>query len=80
MDCSDGRPLLQPLWDGALKVKDSALVINHLQSCEQCRCEWNYLEQLHCKFHDAKDKTQLPEWLMKRIFEMLGKDRLYRRD
>src|SRR4030095_500432 len=68
---SDVRPLLDLLLDGALETKDSALVLDHMQSCRECQCEWNDLEQMHTSFHDAKGKPQLPEGLMARISEKL---------
>jgi hypothetical protein len=71
MKCSDVRTLLDLLLDGALEPKDSALVLDHMQSCSECQCEWNNLEQLHTTFQDAKGKPQLPEGLMARISEKL---------
>jgi len=71
MKCSDAHPLLDLLGDGALDAKDSALVLDHLKSCDACQREWNDLEQLHSSFHEAKDKPQLPTGLMDRISEKL---------
>src|SRR5271154_4869155 len=71
MKCSDVRPLLDLLCDGTLEAKDSALVLDHLKSCDECQCEWNDLEQLHSSFQDAKNQSQLPVGLMDRISKML---------
>jgi hypothetical protein len=71
MKCSDKRPLLDLLLDGALEAKDSALVLDHMQTCTECQCEWNVLEQLRTSFHDAKGEPLLPEALMARISERL---------
>ena len=71
MKCSDVRPLLDLLSDGVLDAKDSALVLDHLKSCNECQSEWNDLEQLHSRFLEAKDKPQLPERLMDRISQKL---------
>jgi hypothetical protein len=70
--CTDTWPLLDLLFDGTLETKDSALVLDHLKSCDECRGEWDDLEQLHSSFQDAKDKTQLPAGLMESISEKLG--------
>lgn len=74
MKCSDSRPLLDLLCDGVLEPKDSALVLDHLKSCDECQREWNDLEQLHSSFQEAKDKTQLPEGLIARISQKLDAD------
>jgi anti-sigma factor RsiW len=71
MKCSDVRPLLDLLCDGALETKDSALVLDHLKSCGECQHEWNDLEQLRASFQDAKEKPQLPVGLMERISDKL---------
>jgi hypothetical protein len=71
MKCSDARPLLDLLCDGTLEAKDSALVLDHLKSCEECAGEWTDLEELHSSFQDAKDKSQLPVGLMEKISEKL---------
>jgi anti-sigma factor RsiW len=71
MNCNDARPLLDLLCDGALETKDSALVLDHLKSCEECHSQWNELEDLHASFQDAKDKFQLPVGLMDRISDKL---------
>jgi hypothetical protein len=67
MNCTDARPLLDLLCDGALEAKDSALVLDHLKSCDECQSEWSGLEQLHSSFQEAKDKPPLPAGLMERI-------------
>jgi hypothetical protein len=72
MKCSDTRPLLDVLCDGALEAKDSALVLDHLKSCDDCQFEWNDLEQMQATFHDAKNEFQLPRQLMERISEKLS--------
>jgi hypothetical protein len=69
--CTDAWPLLDLLWDGTLEAKDSALVLDHMKSCDECRGEWDDLEQLHSCFQDAKDKTHLPLGLMNSISEKL---------
>jgi hypothetical protein len=74
MNCIDARPLIDPLFDGALEAKDSALVLDHLKSCAECQYEWNDLEQLRSSFQDAKDKSQLPVGLMERISEKLREE------
>jgi len=71
MNCSDARPLLDLLSDGALEAKDSALVLDHLKSCDECQYELNYLEELHSRFLEAKDKPPLPAGLMQRISQKL---------
>jgi len=67
MNCSEARPLLDLLSDGALETKDSALVLDHLKLCNDCQHEWTDLEQLRASFQEAKDKSQLPAGLMERI-------------
>jgi Putative zinc-finger len=74
MKCTDARPLLDLLCDGALEVKDSALVLDHLKTCEECQDEWNGLEQLHSSFRDAKDKPPMPAGLMEKISGKLVDD------
>jgi hypothetical protein len=69
--CTDAWPLLDLFWDGSLEPKDSALVLDHMKSCDECRGEWNYLEQLHFSFQDTKDRTHLPLGLMESISEKL---------
>jgi hypothetical protein len=71
MKCSDVRPLLDLLSDGALETKDSALVLDHLKLCKECQCEWTDLEQLRASFREARDKSQLPVGLMERISQKL---------
>ena len=67
MNCTDARPLLDLLCDGALEAKDSALVLDHLKTCDQCQSEWSSLEQLHAGFKEARDKPPLPAGLMEKI-------------
>jgi len=67
MNCTDARPLLDLLCDGALEAKDSALVLDHLKSCDECHCEWNNLEELRSTFHEAREKTELPAGLMEKV-------------
>jgi len=67
MNCNEARPLLDLLSDGVLDNKDSALVLDHLKSCDECQSQWNDLEQLRSSFREAKDKSQLPVGLMERI-------------
>ncbi len=67
MKCNDARPLLDLLCDGALDAKDSALVLDHLKSCEECQSQWNELEELRTSFQEAKDKFQMPLGLMDKI-------------
>ncbi|MDR3617444.1 MAG: zf-HC2 domain-containing protein [Candidatus Obscuribacterales bacterium] len=71
MKCSDARPLLDLLFDDALETKDSALVLDHLKSCDECQQEWNELEQLRASFQSTKVKPQLPAGLMTRISDKL---------
>jgi hypothetical protein len=71
MICSEVKPLLDLLCDGVLPAKDSALVLDHLRSCDQCQAEWNELEQLRSRFLEAKQKIQLPAGLMDKISDQL---------
>jgi hypothetical protein len=71
MKCSDARPLLDLLFDDALETKDSALVLDHLKSCDECQQEWDELEQLGTSFQGIKAKPQLPAGLMTRISDKL---------
>lgn len=74
MKCSEARPLLDPLCDGALEAKDSALVLDHLKTCDQCQHEWKDLEDLRTQFQEAKGVTQVPVGLMEKISERLKAD------
>jgi hypothetical protein len=74
MNCSDARPLLDLLCDGALDTKDSALVLDHLKSCSECQRDWNDLEQLQARFREEKDKFQLPAGAMDRIADKLREE------
>jgi len=67
MKCSDTQPLLDLLCDDALDAKDCALVLDHLKSCPQCQSEFNDLEELRSRFHEAKDKPLMSVALMNRI-------------
>jgi anti-sigma factor RsiW len=71
MKCNDARPLLDLLGDGMLEPKDCALVLDHLQSCAECQSEWNSLEQLHNRFHEAREKLQAPTGMMDKISQAL---------
>jgi anti-sigma factor RsiW len=71
MKCSEAAPLLDPLFDGALDAKDSALVLDHLKSCNSCQSEWDSLEQLRSAFQEIKAEPQLPHGLMDKISETL---------
>ena len=71
MKCTDARPLLDLLCDGALEAKDSALVLDHLKTCDECQHEWQELEELHAKFQEEKGSTQVPAGLMDKISEKL---------
>jgi len=71
MKCSDVRPVMDLLCDGALENKDTALVIDHLKSCDECQCEWHDLEQLRGEFNNAKAECQLPTQLMRKISQKL---------
>jgi len=71
MKCSDARPLLDLLCDGALEAKDSALVLDHLKSCDECERDWNDLEQLRSRFQEAKENPQMPAGLMEKISQKL---------
>jgi hypothetical protein len=71
MNCADARPLLDLLCDGALEAKDSAMVLAHLKTCNDCQCEWNDLEELHSSFHEGTDQQTLPPGLMEKISEKL---------
>src|SRR5208283_1192762 len=74
MNCSDVRPLLDLLCDGVLEAKDSALVLDHLKSCAECKVEWNDLEELHASFQHAKTKPQMPAGLMDRVSDKLKQE------
>jgi len=71
MKCSDVRPLLDLLSDGALAAKDCALVLGHLASCKECQAECSDLEHLHSRFQDAKEKSQMSPDLLERISKRL---------
>ena len=71
MKCSNALPLLDLLSDGALETKDSALVLDHLSSCESCHEEWTSHESLRAKILQAKNDTEVPEGLMDKISEKL---------
>jgi Putative zinc-finger len=74
MKCSEARPLIDLLFDGALDTKDSALVLDHLKTCDECQSEWNSLEQLRGQFLEAKDATQAPDGMMERISRKLKQE------
>src|SRR5947209_7381588 len=71
MKCSEARPLLDVLFDGELTAKDAALVLDHLQSCNECKSEWNDLEQVRSTFKEAKNKYQMPAGLMEKVSHKL---------
>jgi len=71
MICSEVRPLLDLLCDGVLPAKESALVLDHLRSCDQCQPEWAELEQLRARFLEAKQKVEIPAGLMSKISESI---------
>ncbi len=85
MKCSDARPLLDLLCDGALNTKDCALVLAHLQSCEECQAASNELENMRLRFQNAKAQLEMTPDLMDRITGALKEDektekqRLYKR-
>jgi hypothetical protein len=74
MNCSEVRPLLDLLCDGVLEAKDSALVLDHLKSCGECKDEWSDLEQLHASFQVAKTRPALPAGFMDRVAEKLKEE------
>jgi len=67
MNCSDVRPLLDLLYDELLETKDSALVLDHLKNCNDCRTEWEALEELRSRIAAAKDNTLMPPDLMDKV-------------
>jgi anti-sigma factor RsiW len=71
MKCTEARPLLDPLCDGALEPKDSALVLDHLKTCQECQNDWQSLEDLHANFQQAKGMTQIPAGMMDKISDKL---------
>jgi hypothetical protein len=72
MKCTNARPLLDLLSDGVLDTKDSALMLDHLKSCNECQCEWHDLEQLRSRFDAAEEERLMSEGLMERISQSLN--------
>jgi hypothetical protein len=62
------------MCDGALEAKDSALVLDHLKSCNDCQREWTELEELRSRFQEAKAMPGVPSGLMDRISDRLRKE------
>lgn len=67
MKCSDVRPLLDLLYDELLETKDSALVLDHIKNCDQCRVEWEAMEELRSRIATAKSNTFMPPELMDKV-------------
>jgi hypothetical protein len=80
MICNEARPLLDLLCDGVLPAKESALVLDHLHSCDLCQPEWNALEQLRTRFLEAKSKVLMPAGLMSKISGTIRKEESDNRD
>ncbi len=67
MKCSEVRPLLDLLYDELLETKDSALVLDHLKNCDECRGEWEAMEELRARVAAAKSNTFMPPELMEKV-------------
>ncbi len=67
MKCSEVCPLLDLLYDDTLETKDSALVLDHLKNCDQCRVEWESMEELRSRISAAKNNTFMPAELMEKV-------------
>lgn len=59
MKCDNAQPLFDSLLDGVLDARATALVLDHLKSCEQCQFEWSHHESLRTRFLIAR-KTPEP--------------------
>jgi Putative zinc-finger len=85
MICNEARPLLDLLCDGVLPAKESAMVVDHLTTCDNCQPEWTALEQLRARFLEAKQKVQMPSGLMTKISDSMRRedrdssDRIFRK-
>lgn len=67
MNCNDARPLLDLLVDGVLDAKDTALILDHLKTCEQCHSEYSALESLRGRFNIAREQPQMMPSLMAKM-------------
>ncbi|MBS1995653.1 MAG: zf-HC2 domain-containing protein [Cyanobacteria bacterium SZAS LIN-2] len=67
MICADARPLLNLLCDQALETKDSAIVLAHLQTCDECLSEWRQLEDLRARFIELRNLHIMPDDLMAKV-------------
>ncbi|MBS1954235.1 MAG: hypothetical protein JST89_08615 [Cyanobacteria bacterium SZAS-4] len=67
MKCSEVRPLLDLLYDELLETKDSALVLDHIKNCNQCRSEWEAMEELRTRIAAARSNTFVPSELMEKV-------------
>jgi hypothetical protein len=67
MNCNDARPLLDLLVDGVLDAKDTALVLDHLKTCEQCHSEYSALESLRGRFNIMREQPQMMPSLMAKM-------------
>ncbi len=74
MICDDARPLLDPLYDGALNSRDTAMVLEHLKTCVECGHEWHEMEQFKDRFRNARKRTDIPSTLNDRIVLALNKE------
>ena len=74
MTCDEARPLLDPLYDGALNSKDTAFILEHLKSCRDCDQEWHEMEKLRERFQSARNSTAIPAGLTERIASTLNNE------
>jgi anti-sigma factor RsiW len=68
MKCSEALPLLDLLYDERLETRDSAILLDHLKNCDQCRAEWDAMDNLRTRVAEAREKTFIPAELMDNVF------------
>lgn len=74
MKCDDAKPLLDLMLDDVLEAKDSALVLDHLKTCDKCQGEWNDLEAMRTRFQSARKSPALPSGLIEKISDRLREE------
>lgn len=74
MNCNEALPLLDLLYDELLETKDSALVLDHLKNCDDCRREWESMDELRTRITAAKENTTMPSDLMDRVSTAIKND------
>lgn len=74
MLCSEAKPLLNLLLDGDLVPKDCALVLSHLDTCNDCKNEWEELELMRGLFAAEKLRALDTRAVMNRVSAALDEE------